>query len=486
MRYDLDTATKESSAVEPGAGFAKAGAAFWQSVGRAPRLVVVACCVAAAGIALAVGAGRGGRASGGATGAAPPPVVTVDAVRACLRPLGSSLLVTGSISAWDPLSIGSEVAGLRIENVLVEEGENVRAGQVLAVLNSSVLRASLEESRAKLRAAEAGVSKSIQPNRPEEISVWRAALAQAEAAVAQEEANLAQEKADLANAQHTAERYRDLLRDGAVSAQDAENRETAAVIGAAQMRAAEQKLKASRFALEQARNRLNMAVVGGRSEDVAISRAHHAEMKASVDRLQAQVAQTVIRAPADGLVVKRDAHIGDITVANKPLFSIARSHRLELRALVPELDLVKVKPGQPVAVSTGGMAGPALPGAVREVSPLVDSGSRMGTVRIDLPADAGLKVGMFVRATIDLGRRDVVAVPARALLTRESHTYVMVLDNDRARARPVVTGARDGDMVEITAGLSKGEDVIISGAGFLKDGDPVRVAGRPPGMAGAR
>ncbi|HEY9787095.1 MAG TPA: efflux RND transporter periplasmic adaptor subunit [Candidatus Obscuribacterales bacterium] len=419
--------------------------------------------------------------SGGETrAAAPQAVATVAVEKLTEHVLASQVVVSGSVWAWDPLTIGAEVNGLRIESVHVEEGDLVKKGQVLARLNSSVLQAQLAQEKARLKAGLANLKKAIQPNRPEDLTSIRAALSHSQASVAEEEANLLKARANHANALSNAARYRGLAREGAVSAQEAETKETQAITAEAEVRNAEQRVRAAKFMVEQAKQRLAMAEKGGRQEDVDISAASVEETRANVRRLEAMLEQTIIRAPSNGLIMRRDAHLGDITSAGKSLFLIARDNRLELRAQIPEVDMPKVKPGQRVACSEAAQPGVALFGKVREISPMVDQDFRLGTVKIDLPSDGEgcrlYKPGNFVHARIDLGSRSVLALPAEAVLTanKTAHVFVVNADNTVA-ARTVETGTRQDGLVEIVSGLRRGDDVVVKGAGFLKDGDVVRV-----------
>ncbi len=399
--------------------------------------------------------------------------VTTAAAR--LQLVDDSVSVTGSVSAWDPLSVGAEVNGLRIQSVAVEEGDFVRKGQPLARLNSALLTAQLKQARARLAASEATLRKSIQPNRREEILALAAALAQAEANVAQGEAQLKQARVNLKNAEVNDRRYAELLRVGAVSNQDAETKQVAADTAQQDVRGSEAKLTAARFMVEQAREKLLVAQRGGRAEDVDISRAAIAETRAQVQQLEDEIQQTVIRAPDDGLISGRNAHIGDITAAGRPLFSMIRRNRLELRAQVCDLDLPRFKAGQPVRISTREDEPGKVVGKVMLVSPQVDPTTRLGTVRIALPANAGLKPGMFVRGQVLLGHRQALVVPVSSLVTRNGASFVFTLDGRRAVSRPVKVGAPGDDVVEVTSGLSPGEPVVAAGARFLSDNDTVRV-----------
>lgn len=402
-------------------------------------------------------------------------VLTVTVEDASQKAIHQTLKLAGTVWAWDPLTIGAEVGGLRIDNVTVEEGDIVKKGQVLATLNSSVIRAQLEKERARLQRARINLQKTKQPNRPMDINRIKAIVAQGTAIVSQEEANVVRAQANLRNAKLSSARYKILKKDGAVSTEDLDNKETAEATAEADYRNAVQKLEAARFAKEQASENLKLALEGGMQHDIDMASADILETQASVKQLEAQVAQTIIKAPASGLITKRLAHIGDVTMANEDLFQMVRDNRYEVRAQVPEQDLNSLRRGQKVEFR--GAAGEDMVGTIREISPLVDSASRLATVRIDIPYDpqSGWKSGMFVSGLVDLGAAPALVVPAPAVVDKDGRKIVYVLDDKRVFSREVKTGERTGDFVEIEAGLKPGEKVVTTGSGFLKDGDQVRI-----------
>ena len=412
--------------------------------------------------------------------AVPDGVLTVTVEPVAVHRTQQKLAVSGSISAWDPISIGSEVSGLRIESVEAEEGQTVRQGQTLAVLNSAVIRATLEEAQAQFNASKANLVKARQPNRSQDINALRDALSAAEAGIAQEESDLKRASAQRDQARISAERYRKLADQGAVAVQDAELAEMLVKTTTADLGRTEERIRAARFAYQQIKERLAMALTGGRREDVDVAAANIAQVQATVHRLQAQLEQTVIKAPTDGLVTRRDAHVGDITVSGKPLFSFVRGGRLELRAEVSEKDIAQFQAGQPVEIMSAAYPRHIFHGRVRVICPQVDANTRMGMVRIDIPAQRYLMTGMFVRAEVECGERSCCAVPTVAVGSDRGQPVVFTVDRNRARSHKVELGERAGSLVEVVSGVSPGDQIIVTGAGLLKDDDPVMVA---PGNA---
>lgn len=262
-------------------------------------------------------------------------------------------------------------------------------------------------------------------------ALLRAQLAQQEAAVESAEANAEREDGDLARARELRERgfLAQASLDMAISEQ----------------RAAQAQLASARAALSETRTRLN---------------------------------QTTIRAPVAGLVISRSVTRGQIVQPGEELFRMVRDGRLELDARLPETELGLIRPGQSASVASDGVG--SATGSVRIVTPEVNPDTRLGVARIALTGNSGLRPGMFARARIDVGAQETVAVPTPAVLYRNNRAGVFVLGaGDAVAFRPVTVLSRD-DRLTAVDGLDAGVRVVVSGAGFLSDGDRVRVATAPP------
>lgn len=193
----------------------------------------------------------------------------------------------------------------------------------------------------------------------------------------------------------------------------------------------------------------------------------------------ARLAQTRILAPTDGVISRVSVRIGAVTALGQEMFRIIRDGRLELDARVPEMELADVQPGQPAVVRHGGRS---IPAEVRILAPVISAETRLGIVHVALPPDSGLRPGMFARAEITGPTRQVVMVPASAVVFRDGAPQAFVLPpggatgETRVAMRRLTAGARLDGMVEVTAGLTAGERVVTAGAGFLVDGDLVQIA----------
>ncbi len=341
---------------------------------------------------------------------APTQTITVSAV--AQAPMGRSLVVNGSLAAWDELPIGAEAGGLAIVEVAVEEGDSVTKGQLLARLDDSVLKAE---------------------------------LAQADASVAQADAGVLKAQAMAGTAGSDVRRAKELSKNGYISGQIAEQRATTLTTAQA---------------------------------DVNYARQTLATAKAMRDERAAQLAQTEIRAPTDGVISKRTATLGNVVQVGAEMFRMIRDSRVELRAEVPEMDLAGLTAGQTATVTVGDAGSTRrFDGKIRLVGATVDPQTRIGIVYVALPVDPALKPGMFVHGEIQTGTSDkVVQIPEEALVFKDAKPAIFVVgDDNRAKIHMVETGTRRNGRVEILSGVSAGDRVAVAGAGYLKDGDLVRV-----------
>ncbi|MDL5364268.1 efflux RND transporter periplasmic adaptor subunit [Xanthomonas sp. NCPPB 2654] len=179
-----------------------------------------------------------------------------------------------------------------------------------------------------------------------------------------------------------------------------------------------------------------------------------------------------LRAPADGIVSKRLVQPGQVVASGTELLRLIRDGRLEWRAELPEAELALVAPGASVTLPA---AAGSVAGRIRAVSPGVDSQTRTGTIYADLPEPGPLKPGTYVEGRIVVGAGPALMVPAAAVVQRDGHPYVFAVDKQIARRLRVRTGATVDGRIEIVEGLKAGDAVVEQGAGFLGDGDRVRV-----------
>ncbi|RNF83665.1 efflux RND transporter periplasmic adaptor subunit [Montanilutibacter psychrotolerans] len=207
------------------------------------------------------------------------------------------------------------------------------------------------------------------------------------------------------------------------------------------------------------------------------AQARRATAAAARDASQLRRDFASLRAPDDGVISKRLVQPGQVVAAGGELLRLIRQGRLEWRAELADAELALVRPGMTVRIAT---RDGEVTGRVRAVSPGVDAATRTGTVHADLPQPGALQAGSFVEGRIATGRGNALVVPAASVVQRDGHAYVFTADDGRTvRRLRVRTGSRVDGRVEILEGLKAGMRVVNQGAGFLGDGDLVRVIATP-------
>ncbi|MES2541100.1 MAG: efflux RND transporter periplasmic adaptor subunit [Pseudomonadota bacterium] len=332
------------------------------------------------------------------------------------------------IAAVEEVQVAPLVEGQPLDQLLVDVGDMVTEGQVLAVLSKTTL---------DLQKTEAAAS-----------------LAAAKSAIAQAEAQLVESQTTRDEAQRVADRTTKLREQGTAPQAQADTARANALSANARVMVATQGLESARAQLALAEARL---------ENVALL-----------------LSRTEVKAPVAGKIVQRNAKIGAIaTSAGQPMFVITRDAALELRADVAETDLLRLAPGQKAHLRAVGMGG-VLEGTVRLVEPSIDPVTRLGRARITVDSsNESLRTGMFVEAEILAAETQALAVPVTAVgSSSEGATVMRVVDGVVERIA-VKTGIRDGGLVEITEGLNQGDVVVTKAGAFVRPGDRINPVPAP-------
>ncbi|MEG4628864.1 efflux RND transporter periplasmic adaptor subunit [Microcoleus sp. AR_TQ3_B6] len=403
--------------------------------------------------------------------------------------------------------IAEAVAGVQSANSTVEQAQ----AQVQQAQSTQ------QEAQAGVAQAQAGVEKAIADAAQAKTAVGqaRAGVEQAKAGVTQAKAGIASAQAKLDQAQREVNRTQDLTSQGVISQQDLERRKTERQTAVqdlnkakadlntaleeqnkaaeevrsalAKVATAEANISTARAALSSARAKVNTAgaSVSSARANVGNNAASVRSNAAQVKQLQTQLEQTIVRAPDSGTVAERIARVGDVSSGNQKLFSIIRGNKLELQLKVPETQVSQVRPGTAVQITSDSDKRIKLSGTVRDISPLVDPQNRQATVKIDLPPSEFLRSGMFLRASVSTATAQGLKVPAKAILPQSDGSSMVykLVGEDKVQAQPVevgeISGGAVGDLtaakVQVKKGLKAGDRVVIAGAGYLKDGDRVKV-----------
>ncbi|WGV26630.1 efflux RND transporter periplasmic adaptor subunit [Halotia branconii] len=399
---------------------------------------------------------------------------------------------TGTVAARDLIPVLPQVNSLQIKIIPedIKEGAFVNKGQVLAILDDSILQAQISQAKAEIESKQADVV-----SKQAEITSKQASVASNQAIVKQKRADLGQAQAKLEEAEKNFQRYQKLAASGAISQQELDTRFYTVKTAKESVRLAQENIYSAQANVSSAK-----ANIGSAKANVNKAQADVRSSVAKVQQLQTQLKQTVVRAPISGMIAEKLARVGDVTGVppqtqtgtviggTQKLFSIIRNGRLELQARVPQMQLPQIDIGASVQITSDVDRRVRSQGRVREIQPLVNPQRREATVKIDLPVTDLLKPGMFARAAINTNTTMGIAVPQKAVQSQPDGSVILftLSDEDIVRAQKVEVGELiDGDRVEIKSGLQISNNlkqdisnlrVVVNGASYLKDGDKVRVA----------
>lgn len=393
--------------------------------------------------ALVLGLALGGAACAdradlrGSEGANPP--IEARVFPATVQDLTTPFEAGGVIRARTTASLVSRIVA-EVREVRVKPGDRVKRGQVLVTLDDRDLMAARSRAQA-------------------------AVLAASEGAVA---AQAARESADaaLALARATHERVSQLRARNSATPQELDR-------ATADLRAADAGVRAAVARVSESTAAVEVARGAGRVAEVNASFAH-------------------LTAPFDGLVTSKLIEPGNMAAPGIPLVTLDEVGGFRLEVRMDEARAALINVGADVQVETdGGFYGhadarkpPALSGRVVEMARTVDAGPHSFVVKVDLPADAPVRSGMFGRARFAGPTRQGLAVPASSVVHQGQLTLVFVVDaQDRARIRPLRLGVATNANVEVLAGLKAGELVIADPRPSIVDGTPIR---RLPGQGDLR
>ncbi len=348
-------------------------------------------------------------------------------------PIGQTVTVNGNLLAYDQTTVGVKVPG-RLQSINVDIGTVVRKGQAIAQLEQSDYKLRVQQSEASLAQARARLG--LNPDGTDDrVS-------------AEQTGTVRQAKAVLDEAKAKRDRAERLVREGIVPRAEWDTVES------------EYKVAQSRYqdSLEEIRNRQGLL----------------AQRRSELSLAKQQLADTVVYSPMSGVVQEKQASPGEYLAAGAPVAVIVQIDPLRLRVEVPERESHDVRSGQSVRVTVEGDPESYL-GYIKRLSPTISQQNRVLAVEADVRNSGRLRPGAFVRAEIITDQTSTAAtVPAGAIVTFAGIEKVITVEGGKAVEKPVTTGRRGPDWVEIKSGVSVGQSVIVN-PGNLQSGMAVTV-----------
>ena len=403
-------------------------------------------CLIAAGVLLG-GCGKGGdkKDAGGEPPEAPTPVTVEPALRGAIDHVVTADAVLYPINQ---ANVTPKISA-PVKRVLVNRGDHVRVGQLLAELESGDLAAAAEESKHQYEQTQAAyqtlTGATVGEDKGKAESDLQAAMQALDAAKKLYENRVA------------------LQREGALAQKLVDDAKVAMAQAQSQMAQAQSQADTAQRHLQALNQVSQREAIRGAEAQMSAAKAH-------IDSLAVQLSYAQIHSPISGVIADRSIYPGEIAASGTPLVSIVDISQLVARANVPVKEATAIRVGRPARVT-----GPDgdLAGKVTVVSPSVDPNTTTVEVWVQVPNPGEkLKPGGTVRVSIIAETiQNTIVVPAAALLNfDEGGQKVMVVTSDsKAHERKVIPGVRQGDRVQIVTGLQEGEQVVTSGGLGLED-----------------
>lgn len=351
-------------------------------------------------------------------------------------------VLTGTVEAMETVTLTSRVMG-HIRQLTVQEGDRVKAGDTIAVIDVADIQAQGSHALAGVNMAQSNYQN-------------------AQARLQESRAQLLEAEAELADAQLEQKRMVMLQGEGAVSQQLLDKANTRVQMTQARMQQIQAGIRQSQAMMHQAQ-------------------AHVTQAQAQVSQVSANLDYGTIRSPWDGVVTRKHTEIGAMAGAGQSLVTLESSDRLRFSVQVPESLITQIRQGKKVSVHLDAL-NRDVSGTVNQIIPSADPTTRNFTVKVTLNRTAEILPGMFGRldlaqqmATPKSGDRASLIIPQASIVHQFGITGVYKVNDGQASFQTITLGKTHGSDVEVFSGLTNGDRLILEPPSDLKDGTAVQV-----------
>jgi len=406
--------------------------------------------------------------------------------------LTATIAPTGEVYAPRQEELTFDVNKIELTELNVAPGQQVKAGDVLARIDTEALERAVTQAEANLIIAQNELEKAQNPYTDLDLVGAQRAVTQAEVALENAEKNLIVVQNDSDNAQRIRDleyevnwyetNYGESLRKyerGQITKERLdldfnnlmtakERLETALIEREIDLANAQDQVAQAEYNLQKAQETLAEILAGPDPDEVEVAQAKVTSAQAALEDAQDALEAATMIAPFDGTVISTGAEVGDLVYSTTIVVTLADLSNLRVRAFVDETDISQVEVGQEVEITFDAFPGQKFQGQVLEVPLQGTLSQNVLTYEVPLslegPEGVSLKPGMTANLKIVVGRREnVLLVPALAVQQGEEGNVVMVQDSPQGPAvqTPVEVGLSDGLYVEVVRGLNEGDQVVI-------------------------
>ncbi len=373
------------------------------------------------------------------------------------------LTVSGYVVPNHPIELAPKIMG-RVKWIGVDKGDLVKKGQEIIRIEDTEYQAQVNEARARLASAKAKLAELKAGSRQEEISMALASLHEAQTQFVNSESNY--------------KRSQKLFGEGAVSKETLDNSSTQYAVAKSQ--------------LDSAKENYDMTKIGPREELIQAAQGEVNAAEATLQFAESQLADTVIRAPADGTILERLIEVGEIVTntsfggtrgARTALLSVADLRDIQVEIDINEADIHKVHVNQPATIALEAYPDYSYKGKLVEIAPQANRQKATVQVKVQfLNSDDKVRPDMTAKVSFlnDIapdpnGKKFRIYVPNKAIVTENNDSFVFVVNGNKA-IRVKITKGKDSDLgTEVEQGLTGDETIIVGGLDGLKEGSRIRI-----------
>jgi HlyD family secretion protein len=377
----------------------------------------------------------------------------VETAKVEIGEIESRLLIYGTLKGRNEIPIYPKVGG-RILQVYVDNGDRVGAGRLLVQIETKEIQDQVDQARAGLSAAQQQYELVKEGARPQERT--------------QAENQLENARQGLEVAKSNFERMQKLLDSGVITQQTYDS--------------VKLQCDTAKTMYENAKQQMSIVNTGARDQEKKMAEQNVKQAAAAVAYAESQIKNASITSPVSGVIASRMFDPGTLVgpTSPYPLMYVVDDSSFSIKADISEIDLDKVKIGQPVEITIDAIPGVRSDGTITEINPSATMGTRTYTLKVEVKNRDGLmKSGMFARGSVRVAvNQNALKIPKDSIIKRNGKDGVFVVNANKVKFAEIETGIINTLHVEVTKGLTGSEEIVVVGASGLNDGDKVKVIGK--------
>ncbi|AZH31484.1 efflux RND transporter periplasmic adaptor subunit [Paenibacillus sp. M-152] len=424
---------------------------------------------------------------GGEAPAAPASVqkaIPVQVAKAAKGSINDSTGIIGSFAPKETAQVSPKISG-KIQSINLTVGQKVNKGDTLFTIDQKDIQDSIKQSQesyqvalANLKQAESGAAQSVQ-QAESSVDQAKSALVQQDNSITQAQTSLIDAQNSVRDAQNTLNRNQQLFSAGALSQSELEQSQIAYRKAQTAVENAQVALHNAQTSKESAQTTYNNAQkslrLAQQKTGIDVARASVNQAKASLDTARSQLVDAVVKAPISGTISVVTGVQGQMVSAQSAVVTIANTNPIIAKVNVSESELLKMQVGSSVTVGVDSL-NKRIEARVTAVNPVMDNDLKAYPVEISVPNGSGeLKSGMVVTVYMKSEAPKNILVSQDAITEQAGKKYAYVVEGTVAKRVEVQTGQESAKQVEVTKGLTEGQNVVVKGVSLLSDGAKINV-----------